>query len=322
MNTDYKVKVVAFDQDGSETEVNFSFKTNVDEFYPKIVDVKLFIYRYSANIYIDLMASENFQQSWPITTDVYLNEELLYEDLKPVLTYQDFIGDVFFHSIDLENLKENTTYNVKLVVKGKNNNTVEKKFTTNSTNFEGNLNFKYQNEIDEFSKNQFENIIGNIVISLPEVTCHPMNAYNECNYNITDLSGLNSISSIDGDLKFLGAYDGLYGPGNIVPGLENLLNITGSITIIGANPTLLINKIISIDGDLYIERCYSNNFTNLNFLSNLNSLKGNLTISHTYLNDFCSLQQSLSNGFNGDYAIDQNAYNPAYQDIVNGSCKE
>ena len=85
------------------------------------------------------------------------------------MEFQDFIGDVFFQSIDLENLKENTTYNVKLVVKGKNNNTVEKKFSTNSTNLKGNLTFKSQNEIDEFSKNQFENIIGNIVISLPEV---------------------------------------------------------------------------------------------------------------------------------------------------------
>ena len=59
MNTKYKDKVVAFNQDGFETEDNFSFKTNADEFYPIIVVVKLSIYRFNANIYIDLMASEN-----------------------------------------------------------------------------------------------------------------------------------------------------------------------------------------------------------------------------------------------------------------------
>tara|TARA_R110002126_G_scaffold108149_4_gene243967 strand:- start:1153 stop:1452 length:300 start_codon:yes stop_codon:yes gene_type:complete len=87
-----------------------------------------------------------------------------------------------------------------------------------------------------------------------------MNAYNECNYYIPDLSGLNSI---DLDLKFLGAHDGLYGQVNIVPALENLLNLTGSLTISDAKPSLLINKKIRIVGDLYIERFYSNNFTNL-----------------------------------------------------------
>jgi hypothetical protein len=157
---------------------------------------------------------------------------------------------------------------------------------------------------------------------LPESTCHPANYYNECNYNITDLSGFNSISSIDGDLKFLGPYDGFYGAGDIVPGMENLVNLTGSLTVIGVNPSLLINKITTIGGDLYKERCHNANFTNLNFLSSLNRIQGNLTISRTYLNDFCGLIQPLSNGFSGDYTINNNEYNPTYHNIVNGSCKE
>jgi hypothetical protein len=34
------------------------------------------------------------------------------------------------------------------------------------------------------------------------------------------------------------------------------------------------------------------------------------------------LIQPLSNGFSGDYTINNNEYNPTYHNIVNGSCKE
>ena len=323
MDTEYKGKIVAFDQDGAETESTFFFRTLLDEYVPVIKEIKYTVYRYSANIYVDMDYDKNHVYMSDLKADIYLNDELMYEDLEPVYEFRDFIGEQLYFNIELEGLEENKNYETKVVVKGLNNSFIEEHtFSTISASYSGNVVFRYQEEVDEFSKNEFEKITGNVMIIVPESTCHPENHNNQCNYSITDLSGLNSIIEIDGNLHYGGAYDGLYGAGNPVSGLANLKRVAEDFTILGSDPSKLVPNLETIGGSLIIDRVYSDNFTELSFLSSLTFIGGNLIISNTGLHDFCGLKTALSGTFNGTYTVNGNTYNPTLQDILNGNCKQ
>lgn len=120
---------------------------------------------------------------------------------------------------------------------------------------------------------------------------------------------------------------------NIISILENdsLINIDGliktqnvnSITI-ESNPSLLnldgLNNLRSI-GDLGLKILTNQRLTNLDGLSGVEQIIGNLKISFNgLLRDYCALQNSLGNGDPSNFTVRDNFYNPTLEDIRNGNC--
>lgn len=119
--------------------------------------------------------------------------------------------------------------------------------------------------------------------------------------NLNDLSGLSiNNSSLAG--LFVQRCDSLTNLG----GLESLSSVNGNIFLIQ-------NELI----------------TSVNGLENLVSVSGNLSIGaggiggNTSLTDFCALQNLLqNNGLQGNFSVQNNAYNPTQQDIIDGNCSQ
>ncbi len=142
------------------------------------------------------------------------------------------------------------------------------------------ISFSTQEEIDNFSTNHpnCTEIAGNILIS--------------GNY-ITNLSGLNLLTSIGGNLK-IENNEALTG----LSGLDNLSNIEGALTIIGnalLTDLLGLNNLTSIGRDLWIET--NSNLTEISALESLESVGENLSIiDNDALINFSGLEMITSLG--------------------------
>ncbi len=76
-STAYKGKVVAFDQDGNETEMTFSGLTIKDTFLPKIGGRFTLAYRNEANIKVETFLDETYLNFDKLTADFYVDGELV-----------------------------------------------------------------------------------------------------------------------------------------------------------------------------------------------------------------------------------------------------
>ncbi len=314
-NTRYRGKVVAFDQDGDETEIGFSAKTVKGD---NTATASIRPYQKSAEVTVEVDYTGYMGANRKLTADIYVNDILVKENIEA--TVENVNEEVRFVEI-IDNLEKNTEYDLRIVLESSNNR-IEKEltFSTAGDTFEGDVTFRYQEEVDEFAKNQFLSVKGNITCYLPS-GCHPEDPYKICGYNITDLSILNSITKVEGNI-YLGTFDNpVTGTGSPVNGFAGLQTITGDLELFQADLTDLFGVINNVGGNLSIKE--SSRFTSLNIFTDLDFIGGDIEITlNRDLVDFCSLQTLLTNGHSGSYEVNGNGYNPTVDAIVNGNCSQ
>ncbi|NQY05275.1 MAG: hypothetical protein HRT68_03465 [Flavobacteriaceae bacterium] len=169
------------------------------------------------------------------------------------------------------------------------------------------------------------------------------------NNSLIDVSALNSVNSIGGSLiihsnPLIENIPNFYGLTSLdqlkITNNQSLINLNGLNdlshvefgVLINFNESLTsiesLNNLNSINGILYIG---SNN--SLSSLSGLESLAlltnayigvlysdTSMSVPNNNLSDFCALTNLFTNGTYGDVYIDNNAYNPTVQDIIDGNC--
>ncbi|MGV6832732.1 MAG: hypothetical protein ACWA5P_14365 [bacterium] len=134
---------------------------------------------------------------------------------------------------------------------------------------------------------------------------------------LVDLSGLEGLEQLDGD----GSIQDI-----IIYRNENLQSLNGldNIEFIGSANSFG-TALINIQGN--------NSLNNLDALQNLQNVYGNIYIGFTNqsgvvtdgnssLTDYCGLSNVLANGVYETVIIDNNAYNPTVQDIIDGNCSQ
>ncbi|NQY05660.1 MAG: carboxypeptidase regulatory-like domain-containing protein [Flavobacteriaceae bacterium] len=126
------------------------------------------------------------------------------------------------------------------------------------------------------------------------------------NIQLESLNGLNSLTTINENLAIIGN--------------QELLNLNG------------LNNITNVGGNLSVVH---GNFTSLSGIESLNNVGGSVQIGfweytpgatedapNPNLTDFCALQNLFTNGTYGNVFIENNAYNPTVQDIIDGNCSQ
>lgn len=199
--------------------------------------------------------------------------------------------------------------------------------------YNGDITLTTQQEVDKFAKNNYDTLNGNLTIGYPfesqnlsninslELFSTLKNVGGELNIHnnpdLKSLKGLNNLKTIEGRLD-------LFNNGLLeIDDLSSLTYVGGQIDF-NENSTLSnlngLRGIQSINGLLQL---YSNGLTNLDGLENLVELKGSLDIqNNTKLNDFCGIKKLLKNGFSDKYTVEDNAFNPSKQDIIDGNCSQ
>lgn len=116
------------------------------------------------------------------------------------------------------------------------------------------------------------------------------------NNSLTNLQGLESLQTVNGDLS--------------IESNQNLIELAG------------LNNLTSINGKLRIE--YNDSLLNLDELGNLTSITDELRIRYnSILTNFCGISNLINNGtLSGNYVVNNNAYNPTQQDIIDGNCSQ
>lgn len=148
-----------------------------------------------------------------------------------------------------------------------------------------------QAEVDSFAiiYPDCTGIEGNLMIGNPPYYC-----------NINDLSPLNQITSIGGDLRVYRSSLSNFS------GLENVVSIEGNLLIERNNPNFSslsgLENLTSIGGDLLIERNY--NLINLTDLEDLTSIGGDLNISQNSLDSLVGLENITT--VRGNLSIESN----------------
>lgn len=194
--------------------------------------------------------------------------------------------------------------------------------------------------------NKLENIDGlNSITTIVEDSSGFCNLILTENYNLHNINGLNNITnhptsiliSIEGSplLTNLDALSNITGNINFlrINDIENLESLEGlsNITSIDANFSMNSNfnlsdfngvqNITSIGGGLFISNLYE--ILNLDEFSNLETVGRLHILNNTLLEDFCGLNNVIQvNGFNGQYEVSNNSYNPTLQDLIEGNCVE
>ena len=127
--------------------------------------------------------------------------------------------------------------------------------------FEGNLSFNSQDDLTTFETNGYTRIVGDITILDDVVSLVP----------------LTTLVEVEGDVLIRNT--------SLITlnGLENLITVTGSITI-------------------------------------NSDLEQGMPIQN--INDFCALQNLFTNGAFGTVTIADNGFNPTVQDIIDGNCMQ
>ncbi|MBT8303186.1 MAG: hypothetical protein KJP09_01860 [Bacteroidia bacterium] len=115
--------------------------------------------------------------------------------------------------------------------------------------------------------------------------------------SITSMSGLEGLHSISNRLSMIGN-----GSLQSMEGLENLT----SVNSIGIHAHDNLETLSGLNG-----------LTNVNQGISIGFIEGN-----TSLSDYCALENLLTNGTFGGVTIENNAYNPTVQDIIDGNCAQ
>ncbi|MEL6811661.1 MAG: hypothetical protein AAFP76_10030 [Bacteroidota bacterium] len=165
------------------------------------------------------------------------------------------------------------------------------------------------------------NIFGNPALvsleGLNNINSIPVRLTINNNEQLANIAALQSLSSV-GSLEVIRSHS-----------LQNLNGLDGLATINGrlnlfinaslADLTALSN-ISFIEDELTIASL--GGLTSLEGLNNLTSLTGPMTIvSNEQLGDFCALLPLFANnGFNGNYTVSANLFNPSQQDLEEGIC--
>ena len=149
------------------------------------------------------------------------------------------------------------------------------------------------------------------------------------NDKLTDLEGFNQLKEIKGGLK-IDSNAGL----ESLDGLNNLTKIDGDLEI---NNNNVLENIKALSNLETILRLHINGNHKLQTLDGLENLKppssSNAEISiinNNQLSDYCAIKDFVSNinncsddnSLGCDYSVYGNAYNPEYEDMKNGKCKE
>ena len=135
--------------------------------------------------------------------------------------------------------------------------------------YTGNLIFVTQQEVDEFASEGYIEIKGNVDFGDPNTSE---------NTNITDLSGLRSIKSIDGYLSIKRNPELIS-----LDGLENISLISGNLDITNNKGLININGLTGLtqlDEAVYLRDNYS--LIDLNGLKNISSIQKDLVILNNY----------------------------------------
>ncbi|MFC4219879.1 fibronectin type III domain-containing protein [Flagellimonas marina] len=341
-NTQYKGKIVAFDQEGNTSESYFYSTTLNDNIVPEISFNLQSVYRYNAMFQLSITDNDNNDIDW----NLYLNNQL-HTSVS--------VGEFGYH---LEDLEEDTSYSGKIIATDSNGNEsipYEFSFATTGDTYIGNLEFIQINEsaIHFFDENQYVSVNGNIFlngISFSESTLSSFNYIQNVTGNITfdplytanpdtmlfpDLTQLNgdlvlignnlsnhfkNLETISGDLRMIRCEQNVENN----PMFENLTSVDDFLLQEGGNinPQSL-NSLNTINGKLSILFMYST-FQNLDFLSNVAVITNGLEIfDNNSLINFCGLDFVVnSNGLYGNYSVNENAYNPTISDIKNGDCNQ
>lgn len=171
-----------------------------------------------------------------------------------------------------------------------------------------------------------------ILFSNPSITsCTGLNSLNTIgasfrvlsNYELTNLDGMQNLdlsNNLSENIKDIRIEANSFENLNF---LQNTTAIEGNLYI-GSNADLLnldgLQALESISGRIDIEHNYD--LENLDAMSTLSFVGWQLIIFRNFeLYDLCGLQNLLiENGLHGGLSIDENAYNPTEQDIIDGNC--
>ena len=157
--------------------------------------------------------------------------------------------------------------------------------------------------------------------------------------NLTNLTGLENLSKAAGivilECHNLVNLNGLQGLTELTsPGEFNDLIISGNNGLTSLEGLNNLQRIGSQNSGIPTFLSIINNdaLTSLNGLSNLNAVYGEIVIGdrpnqiepnqNNSLSDFCDLQNLVNNGYHEDVFINNNAYNPTIQDIIDGNCSQ
>lgn len=188
---------------------------------------------------------------------------------------------------------------------------------------EGDLHLSGDIDVEEFKNSKVTVITGELYIT--DVSTIDLKAFSnvtkvgalfvqDCE-NLTSLSGLEKLTSINGDVSFYNnpALASLFG-------LENLELIGGGLDIENSGLTTLsgLNNLASIGNGLGL---YENTvLTSLSGLENLKSVKGSVGLSgNVMLRDYCAIS---SMEFEGGFSASDNNYNPDSFNEIKATCGE
>ena len=231
-------------------------------------------------------------------------------------------------------------------------------FTTESNTsggiYTGNVTLNSQTEVNNFAANNYTQIIGNLTV-ISTNTSDPINSL----VGFSSLTGVDGVLTIDSTFIInLDGFNSLSSVVTLdIKDNDNLQNINALSSLTTVNQDLRIyrnqnNSFVNIDGlssltfigdDLSISANSSLNnidglssvqsiggyfklgtnesLININGLSSVQSIGEYITINNNQLlTNLCGISLVINNGFNGNYNVYDNGYNPTIQDIINGNC--
>ncbi|RMB63908.1 hypothetical protein EAX61_00550 [Dokdonia sinensis] len=276
----------------------------------------------------------------------------------------EFLLDVGVSQYQYSNLTENTAYYWRVETIDFDNEVLatspiwsfETLSNTGGGMFDGNVVLLTQQEVDDFTSNDYSSINGYLFIG----------EQNNSN-NISDISGFSSLNSINGDVNGNGLRIN-NSQLNSLEGFDNLQSIDGGISLANADNLNDISQLANITNIRNIQIFNCDNLTSLfglhniqtannvsivnnsnllsldltnlssttnleissneilpqlSGLSNLNNVNNLSIIQNSLLGDFCDLNNLIDNsGISGTYSVFSNQYNPTLQDLIDGNCSD
>lgn len=205
--------------------------------------------------------------------------------------------------------------------------------------YTGNVILETQQEVDDFGDEGYTSINGNLIIGFLYGSTQSS--------NISSINKLNKITFISGDLSIhnnplLATLDGLENISsingrldiyrNVLSNLNGLYNLTYLGGQLDINEETLLNNLnglinlTNVNGTLQM---FNNPaLTNLEGLNNIVNVVGLFSFKgNTSLINFCALKHLITNGqiSESEYLVEENGYNPTYEEIQNngnGGCEE
>jgi hypothetical protein len=227
--------------------------------------------------------------------------------------------------------------------------------TFGNNTFDGNVILTSQQEVDDFTSNNYTSINGYLFIGEQGVTndINDLSGFSNLvsingdgvgnglridNTLLNSLNGLESLEAINGGLSISNASNlsdisqlsEITSCGNLqvfncdnltnISGLQNL-QTTGNISIVNNDNIQQINLTSLTQTNGTFELINNDGLLNLDALNNLQNINNLWITGHNQLGDFCGLNTLVSNnGIAGTYTVSGNLYNPTLQDLNNGNC--